>query len=180
MCEEVLLDAREPGFETLILRPATVCGYAPRLRLDVAVNILTNHAVNTRVIRVFGGNQVRPNIHIDDMTDLYVQTVSLPGEMIDGKVYNAGYYNQTISDIAESVRGIVGPDVRIKVEPTDDHRSYRINSDLIHRELGFAARRDIATAVRGLCGAFERGLIPDSMTDPRYFNIKTMQLVGLK
>ena len=180
MCEEVLLDAREPGFETLILRPATVCGYAPRLRLDVAVNILTNHAVNTRVIRVFGGNQVRPNIHIDDMTDLYVRTVSLPGELIDGKIYNAGYYNQTIADIAESVRGIVGSDVRINVEPTDDHRSYRINSDLIRRELGFAARRDIATAVRGLCDAFEGGLIPDSMSDPRYFNIKTMKLVGLK
>jgi nucleoside-diphosphate-sugar epimerase len=136
--------------------------------------------VNTRVIRVFGGNQVRPNIHIDDMTDLYVRTVSLPGELIDGKIYNAGYYNQTIADIAESVRGIVGSDVRINVEPTDDHRSYRINSDLIRRELGFAARRDIATAVRGLCDAFEGGLIPDSMSDPRYFNIKTMQLVGLK
>ncbi len=180
MCEDVLMESREPGFETLILRPATVCGYAPRLRLDVVVNILTNYAVNTRSIRVFGGTQVRPNIHIEDMTDLYVQTVSLPGELIDGKVYNAGYYNQTISEIAESVRSIVGPDVSIKVEPTDDNRSYRINSDLIRRELGFSAQRDIATAVRGLCDAFERGLIPDSMTDPKYFNIKTMQLVGLK
>jgi nucleoside-diphosphate-sugar epimerase len=180
MCEDVLVDAREPGFETLILRPATVCGYAPRLRLDVSVNILTNHAVNNRVIRVFGGNQVRPNIHVDDMTDLYVQSVSLPGELIDGKVYNAGYYNQTINEIADTVRGVVGSDVTIKVEPTNDHRSYRINSDLIRNELGFAARRDVATAVSGLCTAFDRGLIPDSMNDPRYYNIKTMQLVGLK
>jgi nucleoside-diphosphate-sugar epimerase len=180
MCEEVLMDAREPGFETLILRPATVCGYAPRLRLDVSVNILTNHAVNNRVIRVFGGNQVRPNIHVDDMTDLYVQTVALPGELIDGKIYNAGYYNQTINEIASTVKDVVGPDVAIAVEPTNDHRSYRINSDLIQRELGFAARRDVATAVRGLCDAFDRGLIPGSMDDPRYFNIKTMQLVGLK
>lgn len=180
MCEEVLIDAREPGFETLILRPATVCGYAPRLRLDVSVNILTNHAVNNRIIRVFGGNQVRPNIHVDDMTDLYLQTVSLPGELIDGKVYNAGYYNQTINEIAETVCGVVGPDVAIKVEPTNDHRSYRINSDLIRKELGFAATRDVATAVSGLCTAFDQGLIADSMTDPRYYNIKTMQLVGLK
>jgi nucleoside-diphosphate-sugar epimerase len=180
MCEEVLMDAREPGFETLILRPATVCGYAPRLRLDVSVNILTNHAVNNRVIRVFGGKQVRPNIHIDDMTDLYVQTVSLPSEKIDGKIYNAGYYNQTIDEIAETVRDVVGEDVAIRVEPTNDHRSYRINSDLIRAELGFAAQRDVGTAVRGLCSAFERGLIPNSMDDPRYFNIKTMQLVGLK
>lgn len=180
MCEELLMDAREPGFETLVLRPATVCGYAPRLRLDLSVNILTNHAVNNRAIRVFGGKQVRPNIHIEDMTDLYVQTVSLPAEKVDGKIYNAGYYNQTIDEIAETVRDIVGPDVTIRVEPTNDHRSYRINSDLIRREIGFVARRDIGLAVRDLCGAFDRGLIPNPMDDPRYYNIKTMQLVGLK
>lgn len=180
MCEEVLMDEREPGFETLILRPATVCGYAPRLRLDLSVNILTNHAVNNRVIRVFGGAQVRPNIHIEDMTDLYVRTVSLPGNLIDGKIYNAGYYNQTISEIAETVRDVVGDDVTIRVEPTNDHRSYRINSNLIREEIGFVAHRDIGTAVRDLCGAFDGGLIADSMNDPRYYNIKTMQLVGLQ
>ena len=180
MCEELLMDARERGFETLILRPATVCGYAPRLRLDLSVNIMTNHAVNNRAIRVFGGSQVRPNIHIEDMTDLYVQTVSLPSEQVDGKIYNAGYYNQTISEIAETTREVVGSDVTINVEPTNDLRSYRINSDRIKRELGFEAKRDIATAVRDLVSAFERGLIPDPMNDPRYFNIKTMQLAGLK
>ncbi len=180
MCEELLMDAREKGFETLILRPATVCGYAPRLRLDLSVNIMTNHAVNNRAIRVFGGSQVRPNIHIEDMTDLYVQTVSLPSDLVDGKIYNAGYYNQTISEIAETTREVVGPDVTINVEPTNDLRSYRINSDLIKRELGFEAKRDIATAVRDLVSAFERGLVPDPMNDPRYFNIKTMQLAGLK
>lgn len=180
MCEELLIGARESGFETLILRPATVCGYAPRLRLDLSVNIMTNHAVNNRAIRVFGGSQVRPNIHIEDMTDLYVQTVSLPSALVDGKIYNAGYYNQTISEIAETTREVVGDDVTINVEPTNDLRSYRINSDLIRRELGFEAKRDIATAVRDLVSAFERGLVPDPMNDPRYFNIKTMQLARLK
>ena len=179
MCEELLMDAREGGFETLIVRPATVCGYAPRLRLDLSVNIMTNHAVNNRVIRVFGGAQIRPNIHIEDMTDLYVQTVSLPGWQIDGKIYNAGYYNQSIGEIAETTRAVVGPDVTINVEATNDLRSYRINSDLIRRELGFAAKRDIATAVRDLVSAFDRGLIVDPMNDPRYYNIKTMQRVGL-
>ena len=163
-----------------MLRPATVCGYAPRLRLDLSVNILTNHAVNKRVITVFGGNQVRPNIHIEDMTDLYVQTISAPVGQIDGKIYNAGYFNQTIGAIAQDVRSVVGPDVSITVEPTNDHRSYRINSDLIKRELGFAPRRDIRTAVADLCQAFENGLIPNSMSDPKYFNIKMMQLAGLR
>ena len=180
MCEDVLLDAREPGFETLVLRPATVCGYAPRLRLDLSVNIMTNHAVNNRMIRVFGGSQVRPNIHIDDMTDLYVQTVALPAERIDGKVYNAGYDNQTIRELADTARNIVGEDVKIQVEPTNDLRSYRINSDLIRHELGFVPKRDIATAVRDLCAAFEAGSIPDPMDNPVYYNITTMQRVGLK
>jgi len=180
MCEEVLMEAREPGFEVLVLRPATVFGYAPRLRLDLSVNILTNHAVNNRVIRVFGGAQVRPNIHIEDMVDLYLQTMTLAAEKVDGKVFNAGYYNQTISEIADAVRGVVGPDVKIRVEPTNDHRSYRIDSSLIKRELGFEAKNDIAYGVRELCGAFSGGLIPEPMSDPRYYNIKTMQLVGLK
>lgn len=180
MCEDVLLDEREPGFEALILRPATVCGYAPRLRLDLSVNILTNHAVNNRVIRVFGGSQVRPNIHIEDMTDLYVRTISLPSNLIDGKIYNAGYYNQTMDEIAETVRDAVGDDVAIRHEPTDDLRSYRIDSSLIKQELGFIPARNIGDAVRDLRSAFERGAIPNSMSDPRYFNIKTMQLAGLK
>jgi nucleoside-diphosphate-sugar epimerase len=180
MCEDVLMDMREPGFETLILRPATVCGYAPRLRLDLSVNILTNHAVTNRVIRVFGGKQVRPNIHVEDMCDLYLETVVLPGEKIDGKVFNAGYYNQTISEIAETVKDQIGSDVAINVEPATDHRSYRINSDLIERELGFRAKRDIVTAVQSLHDAFDRGLIPNSMNDPKYYNIRVMQAVSLR
>src|SRR3989475_3244934 len=94
LCEEVLLQAQAPGFTTLVLRPATVCGYSPRLRLDLTVNILTNHAVNNRRITVFGGQQMRPNIHIDDVTDLYVQSLQWPDAAIDGGVFNAGYDNR--------------------------------------------------------------------------------------
>ncbi len=180
MCEEVLDAKREPGFTTLTVRPATVCGYAPRLRLDVIVNILTNHAVNNRRIKVLGGSQIRPNIHIDDMTDFYVESLLWPDEKIDGKVYNVGYYNQRVDELAESVREIVGEDVEIVREPSNDDRSYRISSEKIKRELEFAARRSIDDAVRGLMAAFAQGKIPDSMTDPRYYNIKTMQNIGLR
>src|SRR5204862_5065110 len=100
LCEEVLLDARTPDFAGLVLRPATVCGYAPRLRLDLVVNILVNHAFHNRRIKVFGGPQRRPNVHIGDITDLYVRTLEWPRDLIDGKVYNAGYDNQTVSDLA--------------------------------------------------------------------------------
>ncbi len=175
LCEEVLEDEREPGFTTLTLRPATVCGYAPRLRLDLTVNILTNHAVTNGAIRVFGGEQKRPNIHIDDMVDLYVEALGWPDALIDGEVFNAGYGNHRIREIADVVRGVVGPEVRIKTTPTNDHRSYHISSARLSERLGFTPKRGIDDAVRGLVDAFRAGKVPNSMSDPRYYNIKTMQ-----
>jgi nucleoside-diphosphate-sugar epimerase len=179
LCEDILRKEQEAGFTTLILRPATVCGYAPRLRLDLTVNILTNHAVNRGVIRVFGGDQKRPNIHIDDMVDLYRMMLEAPADKIDGKVFNAGYQNQTVMEIAQTVSSIVGKGVTINVEPTDDHRSYHISSALILRELGFVARRTISDAVTDLVAAFDSGKVPKSMDDPRYYNIRTMQMAAL-
>lgn len=180
LCEEVLEKERAPGFTCLVIRPATVCGYSPRLRLDLTVNILTNHAVNNRQIKVFGGTQMRPNIHIDDMVDLYLNSLEWPDEKIDGKVYNVGYHNHTVREIADIVKGVVGPDVDIVTTPTDDNRSYHVSSDKIKRELGFVPRRTIDDAVRDLVNAFRAGRIPDSMTDDRYYNIKRMQRLHLK
>lgn len=180
LCEDVLQEERTDGFTTLILRPATVCGYAPRLRLDLTVNILTNHAVNNGKIRVFGGSQLRPNIHIEDMTDLYVQCLGLPDRQIDGKVFNAGYENRSVMDIAEMVRDAVGSSVGIGVESTDDLRSYHISSSLIERELGFRPRHTIPLAIDTLTSAFADGRVPNSMDDPRYYNIRTMQEAQLK
>ena len=82
MCEEVLEEEREPGFVAVTLRPATICGYAPRLRLDLTVNILTSHAINNKRITVFGGEQLRPNLHVEDMTDLYLQLLEAPDEVV--------------------------------------------------------------------------------------------------
>ena len=165
----------------MIVRPATVCGYSPRLRLDLTVNILTNHAYTNGRIRVFGGSQYRPNIHIEDITDLYIDLLSRPDDQIAGKIWNAGYENHTVDQIAGIVRDVVGNEnVEIAYESTDDLRSYRICSDKIREDIGFTARHSIADAVRDLVAAFEAGKIPDSMTDPRYFNIKTMQALELK
>jgi nucleoside-diphosphate-sugar epimerase len=178
--EEVLLREREPGFATFVLRSATVCGYSPRLRLDLTVNILTNHAVNNKKITVFGGQQMRPNIHIEDVTDLYVKTLEWPDEAIDGKVFNAGYDNQKVIEIAEMVRGVVGEDVEIVTAPTDDNRSYHISSEKIKHELGFVPKHAIKDAVQDLVAAFRAGKIPNPMTDIRYYNVKTMLAKQLK
>ena len=180
MCEKVLAEEREPGFVTLTIRPATVCGYAKRLRLDLTVNILTNHAVNNGRITVFGGSQKRPNLNIEDMTDLYVQCLQYPNALIDGKTYNAGYENHAVADIAEMVRGAVGNGVEVVTESTDDLRSYHVSSALIKKELGFVPVHTIGDAVTSLVEAFRAGKVPNPMTDKAYYNIKTMQALDLK
>jgi nucleoside-diphosphate-sugar epimerase len=180
MCEQVLEEEREEGFVTCTLRPSTVCGYAPRQRLDVVVNILTNHAVNTSRIRVFGGAQKRPNLHVEDMTDLYLAMLQYPDKLIDGKVYNVGYENHTLMELASIVKGVVGSNLAVDVVPTDDLRSYHVSSKKIKADLGFVATHTIDEAVRGLADAMRDGRLPDSMSDPRYFNIKLMQQVNLR
>jgi nucleoside-diphosphate-sugar epimerase len=180
LCEDVLTEEREPGFVTVILRPATVCGYAPRLRLDLTVNILTNLAINSGRITVFGGEQLRPNIHINDLCDLYQLLLEAPDEAVDGKVWNAGYDNLKVIEIAEMVRDRVGSAVQIVVTPTDDLRSYHVSSERIRQELGFCARRSVDNAIEDLRNAFASGKVPDSMTDDRYYNIKRMQRLHLR
>lgn len=178
-CEKILAKYPSDSFTCTTVRPATVCGYSPRLRLDLTVNILTNFAINKGFIKVFGGNQKRPNLHVEDMTDLYCQLLELPKDKINGKIFNAGYENFTVLEIANMVKNVVG-DVDIKIEPTNDNRSYHISSEYIKNEIGFVPKHSIEDAVRDLKKAFEAGLIPDSFEDEKYFNVKLMQNIELK
>ena len=164
LCEDILFEERCPGFNTLIISPATVCGYSKRIRLDLTVNILTNHAINNGTIKVFGGSQKRPNINIEDMTNLYVECLDYPLHKIDGKVYNAGYENYSLNDIAQIVSKTVGKDISIQVEPTDDLRSYHVSSKKINKDLGFFPKYSIEDAVESLVNAFKREEIPEPMT----------------
>ena len=186
MCEPVLLAEQSPTFTTVAVRPATICGYSPRQRLDLTVNILTNHAMNNGTITVFGGVQMRPNLHMLDMVDLYSLLLKVPAEKISGKIFNVGYQNYTVAETAEVIRDVVCHEmpekgaIEIVTTPSDDIRSYRINSDKIQRELGFTPKRTIEDGARDLIRAFQAGKLPDSMTDIRYSNIKTMKAVHLK
>lgn len=179
LCEEFLNAQADDNFIVTTIRPSTVCGYAPRLRLDLTVNILTNHALNNGKITVFGGTQKRPNLHIEDMSEVYLFMLKQPEDKIQKKIYNVGYQNYTVMQIAEMVRDTLGNGVDIEVTPSNDLRSYHVNSDKIKNELGFVPRHTIQEAILDLRGAFEKGLVPDSMTDIRYFNIKLMQAVNL-
>ncbi|MEW6235189.1 MAG: SDR family oxidoreductase [Candidatus Omnitrophota bacterium] len=186
LCEPILARYQSPEFTTVTIRPATVCGYSTRMRFDLSVNILTNHAVNNGRITVFGGSQKRPNIHIDDVTDLYVDLLEMPKEIIAGDIFNAGYQNHTIMEIAEIVRDVVSQEVsgrgsvEIITTPSDDLRSYHISSEKIKQKLGFVPKHTIEDAVRDLCRAFAAGKFPNSMTDIRYFNVKMAKAVNLQ
>lgn len=123
---------------------------------------------------------MRPNIHIADMTDLYLHLLEVPDDTIDKGVFNAGYENHTLMELAEIVRETVAENVSIDVEPTDDLRSYHVSSEKMRRRLGFTPSYSIQHAIHGLVEAFGDGRLQNSMEDPRYFNIKTMQLVNLE
>jgi nucleoside-diphosphate-sugar epimerase len=181
MCEPLLFKHQAPEFVCVTIRPATLCGYAPRQRLDLSVNILTNHAVNSNKITVFGGSQKRPNLHIQDMVDLYKLLLEVPDKKIAGETFNAGFQNMSIMEIAQLVKRVVQQefpekgDIQIVTTPTDDIRSYHVNSDKIRRVLGFQPRHTIEDAIRDLCRAFKAGKLPNSMNDTFYFNVRRLK-----
>ncbi len=179
-CEEILSEYQSDEFTTTTIRPATVCGYSPRQRLDVVVNILTNLAYNKREISVFGGAQLRPNIHIADMVEIYVVLMNAQKEKIAGEIFNVGYENHSVLQLAETVRNVIGEDVVLKTIPTDDNRSYHVSSKKIAKILGFTASHTIRDAVADLREAFDNGLLPNSLEDERYFNINRMQSLNLQ
>ena len=181
LCEPILLRHQAAEFTTVILRPATVCGYSPRMRLDLTVNILTNHAVHKRVITVFGGNQQRPNIHIEDLAELYVRLLEYPDQLVAGETFNAACQNHTVAQLAEMTRAVVERElpavapIRIETTTSDDLRSYHVSSRKIAQRLGYTPTRRIEDAIRDLCRAFRSGKLPNSLTDDRYFNVRTLK-----
>jgi nucleoside-diphosphate-sugar epimerase len=178
-CEKILATYQSHDFTTVTIRPATVCGYSPRQRLDVVVNILTNLAFHKREITVFGGAQLRPNIHITDMVDTYLAVLNASKDQVAGEIFNAGIENQTVLELAHTVQRVMGEDVKLVTTPTNDNRSYHISSRKIADKLGFVPSHTIAEASQDLKNALEQGLLPDSLTNERYFNIKKMQSIHL-
>ena len=134
-CENILQEYTDKMFQTVIIRPATVCGYSKRQRLDVVVNILTNLAFNLRKIKIFGGDQLRPNINIHDMSNVYLKMIEASESLVNGEIFNAGYENLTVNEIGDLVKKIIGEDVLIDKVATDDNRSYHISSQKIKETL---------------------------------------------
>jgi nucleoside-diphosphate-sugar epimerase len=186
LCEPLLFKHQSPHFTGVVLRPATVCGYSPRMRFDLTINILTNHAVNKGVITVFGGTQKRPNIHVDDVTELYVKMLEYPDALVAGETFNVGYENFTVSALAEFVKQVVEQEfperapIRIITTPSNDNRSYHVSSGKIYRKLGWKPRLTIEDAVRGLCDAFKDERFRNTMNDESFINVKVVKKLALK
>ena len=179
-CEKILLKYSSNEFVTVTVRPATVCGYSPRQRLDLVVNILTNLAYHNREITIFGGDQLRPNIHIQDMVRAYELIINSEDKKINREIFNIGFENLSVNQLAFEVQKIVGSDVKIKKLPTNDNRSYHISSKKIKDELGFVANFSILNAIEDLKNAFEKKLFSNCLVNENYFNIKKMQSINLK
>src|SRR3989344_3711313 len=178
-CEKVLSNFN--GLESVIARPATVCGYARRLRIDLTVNILTLNALINKKIKIFGGKQLRPNINIKDMVQAYEILLEAPGEKINRKIFNIGYQNRAVEDIAKIVKNVIDDNsIEFEYLSTTDTRSYHINSGKIKRILNFEPKYTLEDAVQSLVDAYNSGLIKEGLSNPLYHNIKLMQQVNLK
>ena len=185
-CEPLLFKHTDESFSGVVFRPATVCGYAPRQRLDLSVNILTNHAINKGKITVFGGNQLRPNLHIQDYCNTIKIFLNAQHDMIQNEIFNVGYENMSILEIANLVKKVVEKEFPDKGEipivktPSNDNRSYHINSDKIFHKLGYKPSYSIETAIRDLCQAFKDEKLPDSFDNDFYFNVQRLKRIQAK
>ncbi len=182
MCEPILEKYLDSNFIGVIIRPATLCGYAPRCRLDLSVNILTNHAVNNKKIIVLGGGeQKRPNLDIRDMCRAYEAIINADENLINNQIFNVSCGNKKIIELAEMVKknvesyfNISDIEIEIKSE-TVDKRSYHVNADKIKNILGFQPEYSVDDAIISLCEAFKGGQLPNSLSDSAYINVETLK-----
>ncbi len=166
VAERVLLSYQDDML-VQIVRPATVCGFSPRMRLDVSVNLLTMQSLTNKKITVFGGQQVRPNIHIEDITDVYLHLLKIRD--VASGVFNAGFENLKILEIAE-MASKYNPS-EIVITDSNDPRSYRINSDKL-LATGFSPSRNVEMAVNELITKFSAGELKN---EKRFHNLHWMQ-----
>jgi len=179
-CEKILLSYADEKFVSTILRPATVCGYSERQRLDVIVNILTNHAYNNKIIKIFGGNQKRPNIHINDMARAYLEVIEARNELVENQVFNVGFENHKVRELGKLVDDIFLNQLKVETLSTNDNRSYHISSDKIKKILNFEPKFTSSDAVKDLKHAFQNKLLENSLNNPLYFNIEQLKKIHLK
>ena len=173
--ENLVKEYSSENFTTVSMRCGTVCGWSPRMRFDLSVNTLTAVAINNNELTVWGGNQMRPQIHIEDITDFFLSLVTIPSEKINGKIFNAAGHNTAVIHIAETIQKVLDNGLKlISAPPRDDERSYHVNSDLIKKELGLAPKKTIENAIQDIVKAYKEKKWTD-YHDPLYNNVKKIK-----
>jgi nucleoside-diphosphate-sugar epimerase len=180
LCEDVLLKYNDKDFTCCVVRPATVCGYSKRQRLDLVVNILTNLSYNKKEVSIYGGEQLRPNINIKDMSNAYLFLINQPKQLISGEVFNIGFENYSVNTLCNLVIRNIKHKVLIKRLKSEDNRSYHISSKKIQKKLGFKNHFNIEDAITELVNIFKKKILIDPLNNEIYYNIKRMKSLGLK
>ncbi len=185
-CEPILFKYTDEKFTGVIFRPATVCGYSPRQRLDLTINILTNHAFHKNQISVFGGKQFRPNLHIKDYCRAVILLMRSPKKKIHNQIFNVGYQNFKVKDLAIKVKKVVEKklnskrQIQINYTKSKDIRSYRINSDKIYKILKFRPIYSLENAISELCSVFNKKLLKRNLNKDIYFNVDRLKNLKIK
>ncbi len=181
-CEKILNNTNVDHLEYVFVRPATLCGYAPRLRLDLSVNILTINALINKKIKIFGGDQMRPVLNIKDMVRFYKLMLEIEGGKIHKQAFNVSTENITITKIAEMVKETIDDNdpITFEITASNDSRSYHVNCDKMKNILGFTCKYTLQEAIKSLQDAFQKGLIIDGLENSYYYNVKRMKEIGLK
>ena len=178
-CEDIMMNEFSGDQVITILRPATVCGYSTRQRFDLVVNILTAHAIVNKKIKVFGGSQFRPNLHIRDMVDSYISVLTADSKYINREIFNIGSKNLTVKEIAQAVSKEIDETIPIEYLETNDLRSYRVDSSKILKHIGFQPQRTVNDAIAELKEHFAEFESSNPLIDPRYININRMKQLKL-
>jgi len=175
LSEAIVKQHNSDRFTTVSLRCGTVCGWSPRMRLDLSTNTLAAYAICNKKLTVWGGDQERPQINLEDATDFIVNLLSVSSEKIGGRIFNAAGHNTTVREIAETIKEVMNGELELTSGPArNDERSYNVNSDRIAKELGFKMTRTIKDAVLDIVLAHERGLWSDP-DEALYHNVKQMR-----
>ena len=178
---EVEIKSKERTFEYVFVRPATLCGYAPRLRLDLSINILTLNGLVNEKIKVFGGTQMRPALNIRDMVRFYELMLTAETHLINHKAFNVSYDNKTIQELAVQVKKTINnKKVIISKELSNDSRSYHVNADKIKNELKFECKYNFNDAINSIISNYELGILIDPLNNELYHNVKRMKNIKLK
>ena len=183
LCEDVLRDWGLKNY--VIVRPGSIFGYAPRLRLDLITNNFTIRGLLEKKISFFGGWQLRPHIGIKDIIRVYQLLLEAPEEAVNEKVFNVSLKNVSVKDTAQLVADVLKekhslPDVQIEKLDVFDKRSYHLNSEKIKKELGFIPKFTLEEGVTSIADAEKNNLINDGLNNPLYYNVKLMKLINLK